>query len=154
VAAFAPRWVVRSMSAPKLELLRRELKAAGAAPVVITRMLLELEEHLADAEAAAIAQGMDPGDARRHACACLGTTQAIVAAVAARTELLDWRQRWPRSARCLDTVSYMVAWPAAPFVYCASHPAGIVRWGVSSGLGACVTACMLLAMNSLLALSG
>jgi hypothetical protein len=135
------------MSVLNFEALERELKAAGAAPNIIARTLLELREHCADIEAAAIERGMSAEQARARAIRRLGTSAAIVAEIRARRELLDWRHRWPHSARCVDSISYCLAWPVAPFVYCATHPAGIVRWGVSSGLGACITACILLTLN-------
>jgi len=129
--------------------LRRELRAAGAAPSVIDRITLELGEHCQDAEDAALARGASAEEARREACAALGSSAAIVAAVASQPNLLDWRHRWPYSARCVDSIAACLAWPVAPFVYCMSHQAMIVRWGVSSSLAACVTAMLLLAMQLL-----
>jgi hypothetical protein len=135
------------MSALSFDKLARDLKAAGAAPDTIARTLLELEEHCADAEAAALESGLSPRAARRLARRSLGSGDAIVAAVAARRELLDWRHRWPHSARCVDSIAYCAALPAAPFVYWASHPASLLRWGISSGLGAFVTATILLSLQ-------
>jgi hypothetical protein len=124
-----------------------ELKAVGAAPDTIVRTILELREHCADVEAAAVARGSSPAAARRRALGCLGNARTIAAAVAARPELLDWRHRWPQSARCIDSLAWCLALPAAPFVYCATHPAAIVRWGVSSGLAAVITSCILLGVQ-------
>lgn len=133
--------------------LAHKLGAAGAAPSVIARITLELKEHCQDAEDAAVARGLSADAARHEALASLGSAETIVAAVAASPELLDWRHRWPRSARCVDSLAYCIALPAAPFCYCASHPAAIVRWGLSSSLAACITASILLAMQWLVLIS-
>ena len=138
------------MRPPSFDKLARQLKAAGAADAVVDRTLLELSDHFADAEADALAHGAGPVEARRRARRCIGSTAAIVAAVSERRELLDWRHRFPQSARCVDSLAWCLAAPVAPFVYCTTHPAGIVRWGLSSGLAVCVTATMLLAMRWLL----
>ena len=137
------------MPALSFRQLERELGAAGAAPAVIARTIQELKDHCADAEAAALADGLSPNEASRAARAALGSQQSIVAAVAARPELLDWRHRWPASARCIDSLTYCCVLPAAPFVYCATHPAAIVRWGLSSGLAVCITGSLLLALQSM-----
>ena len=130
--------------------LERELAAAGAAPAVIARITLELKDHCADAEAAALDRGLSPAEARHQARVSLGSSEAIVAAVAAQQSLLDWRHRWPQSARCVDSFTYCLALPAAPFLYCASHPAWIVRWSLSSSLAACITASILFGMQWLI----
>jgi hypothetical protein len=141
------------MQTLSFERLARELEAAGAAPSVIARITQELKDHCADAERAALDRGVGPAEARQEAVEILGSADAIVAAVAAQSDLLDWRHRWSRSARCVDSLTWCIALPAAPFVYCASHPAFIVRWGLSSSLALCVTGSILLAMQWLV-LSG
>jgi len=130
--------------------LQRELEAAGTAPAVIARICQELKDHCEDTMAAAVAGGVDPQEAQRLALAALGSDAAIVAAVASRRQLLDWRQRWPQSARCVDSLTWCLAAPAAPFVYCATHPAWIVRWSLSSSLAVCVTGSLLLAIQWLI----
>jgi hypothetical protein len=127
--------------------LEQELAAAGTAPAVIARITHELKDHCADAEAAALARGLSPARARRHAHASLGGSEAIVSAVVAQQSLLDWRHRWPQSAKCVDSLAYCIALPAAPIIYCASHPAWIVRWGLSSSLAVCITASILLGLQ-------
>ena len=133
--------------------LEDELRAVGAAPPVIARITRELKDHCEDAEATAIARGLSADVARREALASLGSTETIVAAVAASPELLDWRQRWPKSARCVDSLAWCIALPAAPFCFCASHPAAIVRWGLSSSLAACVTGSILFARQWMILIS-
>lgn len=135
------------MQALSFRQLEQELAALGAAPSVIKRITEELKDHCADAEAAALDQGVGASEARRLALESLGSSRAIVAAVGAQPDLLNWRHRWPQSARCLDSLALYVALPAVPFVYCASHPASIVRWSLSSSLAAFVTASMLFAMQ-------
>ena len=132
------------------EQLARQLAAAGAAPAVIARITEELKDHCADAETAALALGASPSDARRLARRDLGSAEAIVACVAAQPQLLDWRHRWPHSARCIDSLSYCLLLPVAPFVYCATHPASLVRWGLSSSLALCITGTLLFAMQWLI----
>ena len=138
---------MRTLSFRELEY---ELAAVGTAPPVIARITRELKDHCADAEAAAAARGLNQAAARWEALEDLGSGTAIVAAVAASPELLAWRYRWPRSARCVDSIAYCVALPAAPFCYCATHPASIVRWGLSSSLAVCITASILLVMQWLI----
>lgn len=127
--------------------LERELAAAGAAPAVIARITEELKDHCADAEAVAIEAGASPAEAHFDARQSLGTAASIIAAVKSKPELLDWRHRWPQSARCVDSLSFCLALPVAPFVYCATHPASIVRWGLSSSLAVCITGTLLFAMQ-------
>lgn len=129
--------------------LARELAAAGAEPSVAARIIQELREHCADAEAAGLAGGLSPDEARNQARECLGSEQAIVAAITSRRDLLDWRHRWPHSARCVDSLAYCIALPAAPFVYCVLRPAFIVRWGLSSTLALGITGSILLGLYSL-----
>lgn len=130
--------------------LASELEAAGAAPSVIERITQELKDHCSDAEADAIARGANRTEARRQARERLGSTESIVAAITARSNLLDWRHRWPQSARCVDSLAYCLALPAAPFVYICSRPAFIVRWCLSSSLALCVTSSILFAMQWLI----
>ena len=142
-----PPWVTGSMQTLRFDELRRELEAAGSAPPVVARIIAELKDHLADSEAAALASGASQAEARRQALEILGTSSAIAQAVAARPQLLDWRHRWPQSAQCVDSLTYCLAVPVVPFVYCLLHPASIVRWGLSSSLAACVTGLLLFTMQ-------
>lgn len=137
------------MPALSFDKLVRQLQAAGAAPSVVARMCDELSDHLADAEAAARARGLSSAAARAEARRQLGTPESIVAEVAARPELLQWRKRWPAAARCIDTIIGCSCLPAAPFVYCASHPAWLVRWSLSSGIAICVTGGLLFGMQTM-----
>jgi hypothetical protein len=135
------------MPALSFKQLARQLAAAGAEPAVIARITEELQDHCSDAEAAARARGASAAAARRQARRSLGSVESIVAAVVAQPELLDWRHRWPQSARCIDSLSYLLLLPAVPFVYCATHPASVVRWGLSSSLALCITGTLLFAMQ-------
>jgi hypothetical protein len=135
------------MPALNFRQLERQLAAAGAAPAVIARITEELRDHCADAAAAARARGASPSEARRMARRGLGSARSIVAAVAAQPDLLDWRHRWPQSARCIDSFTYLLLLPVAPIVYCATHPASVVRWSLSSSLALCVTGVLLFAMQ-------
>jgi hypothetical protein len=138
------------MRAPDFDTLARELEAIGAAPSIISRTRQELSDHYADIRAAALAAGLSHAAARREAAKSIGSLDIIVAAVAARPNLLDWRHRWPKAAIYVDSLTYCLLWPATPFVYCATHPAGIVRWSLSSSLAVCVTGSLLLGLQWLL----
>jgi len=142
------------MRPPEFRRLARNLEAIGVAPSVIRRTVQELQDHFEDAEAAARADGLDDKAAFRAAVRTLGRLDAIAAEIAARPNLLSWRHRWPQTARCVDSMSYCLLWPVSPFVYYANHPAGIVRWGLSSSLAACVTATMLLVLHWILRSGG
>lgn len=135
------------MPALSFKQLARQLAAVGAEPAVIARITEELKDHCADAEAAARARGISPSAARLIARQSLGSTKSIVAAVAEQPALLDWRHRWPQSARCIDSCVHFLLLPAAPFVYCATHPASVVRWSLSSSLALCITGTLLFAMQ-------
>lgn len=138
------------MPALSYQQLARQLAAAGAAPAVIARITEELKDHCADAEAAARATGANPSEARRLARRSLGSADSIVAAVVAQPALLAWRHRWPQSARCIDSFAYVLLLPVAPFVYCATHPASLVRWSLSSSLALCITGTLLFGMQWLI----
>jgi hypothetical protein len=127
--------------------LERQLRAAGVHPAVVCRTVQELRDHYADAEADGLERGLTRREARRAALGSLGSTDSIVAEVCSRRELMSWRYRWPRSARCVDSLSYCCVLPAASFLYCASHRASITRWGLSSSLALCLTATLLFALR-------
>lgn len=137
------------MPAHSFEKLALKLQAAGAAPSVVERICEELSDHMAEAEAEGVARGLSVSAARAEAVALLGSADSIVAEVAGRPELLEWRRRWPFAARCLHAIASCGMLPAMPFVYCASHPVWLARWGLSSGIAVCVTAGLLLGMQSL-----
>lgn len=150
MVAFALHWELRSMQAPELDRLARDLEAIGAAPSIICRTLQELEDHLADAELAARQRGLTQPAAQREAAEALGDLRQLVAQVALRPRLLVWRRRWPVVARCLHSVSYCLLWPVSPLVYVAAHPADAVRWGLSSSIALCITASLLLSLQWLM----
>ena len=137
------------MPALSFKQLALELEAAGAERSIAARIIQELKEHCADAEAAALVTGISRLEARRQARENLGSVSTIVAAVSARPDLLDWRHRWPHSAQWIDSLTFCLALPAAPIVYCATHPALIVRWGLSSTLAVGITGSILLGLHSL-----
>jgi hypothetical protein len=135
------------MRVADLERLAHELDAVGAAPAIIRRTLQELEDHYEDAVAAARRAGLDRAAAETAAARSIGDLKHIVTEVAARPDLLSWRHRWPHAANCVNCASYCLLWPVSPFVYFVNHPAGIVRWSVSSSLAICVTGSILLSLH-------
>lgn len=135
------------MPQPEFIGLTRALLAAGVAPRYVRRTIDELSDHRADIEADALATGLSREDAAALARAALGTDADIVAAVSARSELLQWARRWPRSARCVESACYFVSLPAAPIAYCVGHGPAIARWGVSTSLAALLTGVLLFSLQ-------
>ena len=134
-------------SAQQFEALRLELLRGGVTPVYVERTLLELGEHLADLEAAALDSGLEPEAAAQSALALLGNPQTIAAAVLAQPALLDFSHRWPRTSTYLRCAVLVAALPGLPFVYCFDRGAQIARWGVASGLATMLVGSLLAWLN-------
>lgn len=123
------------MPSPRqFEALRLELLQGGVARLYIQRTLLELGEHLADLESAALDEGLSTEEAEKSALERLGSQRSIAAAILARPELLDFSHRWPRTAGCVRTAAMLAALPGLPIMYCVHRGADIARWGVASGI--------------------
>jgi hypothetical protein len=123
------------MPSPRqFEALRLELLQGGVARLYIQRTLLELGEHLADLESAALDEGLSTEEAEKSALERLGSQRSIAAAILAHPELLDFSHRWPRTAECVRTAAMLAALPALPVMYCINRGADIARWGVASGI--------------------
>ena len=73
----------------RFESLRLELLRSGVAPLYVERTVLELGEHYADLESAALAAGYGAEEAARAARAALGNEREIAAAVLARARAPD-----------------------------------------------------------------
>ena len=133
------------------EALRLRLIRAGVAPLFARRAALELAEHREDLEAAARASGLDAREAALWAERALGSEDDIVAAVAARPELLEWSRRWPRAALALRSIAALSVLPLAPFAFCAGRATVVARWALSAALAVLLTSGLLLSLNTLIA---
>jgi hypothetical protein len=133
-----------------LESLRLELLRGGVNPLYVDRTIVELGEHYADLESAALAAGQTPADAARGAAAALGNQGELAAAILARRELLTFRTRWPRVAHCLHSVAAIGALPGLPLLYCIEHRPELARWSAAVGVAAALMGSVLAALNWLI----
>ena len=134
----------------RFESLRLELLRSGVAPLYVERTILELGEHYADLESAALAAGYGAEEAARAARAALGNERAIAAAILARPELLTFSTRWPRVAHCLHSAATL---PGLPLLYCIEHRPDLARWGVALGVATTLMGSILTVLNWLILLA-
>ena len=134
----------------RFEALRLELRNCGVAPVYVERTIVELGEHYADLESAALAAGLSAEEAARTALATLGSERAIAAAILARKELLTFSARWPRVANCLHSAATIGTIPGLPLMFCLEHRPELARWGVALGLATTFMGGMLTTLNWLI----
>jgi hypothetical protein len=138
------------MPSPQFESLRLELRRCGVAPLYIERTVVELGEHYADLETAALAAGLPADEAAQVARAALGDERAIATAVLTRPELLTFSTRWPRVAHCLHSAAAVGAIPGLPLMFCIEHRPELARWGAALGLAATLMGGMLATLNWLI----
>lgn len=132
--------------------LEHRLLQGGIARTYVDRTILELQEHCADLEQAALAAGLSSVAARVTARAALGNEQAISAAILARPELLAWNRRWPHVAACVSSVVFVGALAEAPFVFCFHRAPDILRWSVAGALAAVLVASLGAGLNWMITL--
>ena len=137
----------------RFESLRLELLRGGVAPLYVERTILELGEHYADLDSAALASGYGAEEAARAARAALGSERAIAAAVLARPELLTFSTRWPRVAHYLHSVAAIGTLPGLPLLYCIEHRPELARWGAAFSVAAMLMGSVLAALNWLILLA-
>jgi hypothetical protein len=118
----------------QFEQLRLEITRGGVAQVYVERTLLELSEHYADLESAALAAGSSADEAARRAREALGDPREIAAVILSRRELLCFQARHPRVANCLHSAATIGAIPGLPLMYCIEHRPELARWGAALGL--------------------
>jgi hypothetical protein len=133
-----------------LESLRLELLRGGVNPLYVDRTIVELGEHYADLESAALAAGQTPADAARSAAAALGNQRELVTAILARSELLSFSTRWPRVAHCLQSVAAIGVLPGLPLLYCIEHRPELARWSAAIGVAMALMGSVLAALNWLI----
>jgi hypothetical protein len=137
----------------RFEALRLELLQGGVAPVYVERTIVELDEHYADLEDAALAAGQSEDEAARMARDTLGDEHAIAAAILSRPELLGFSGRYPRVAHCLHSAAAIGAIPGMPLVYCIEHRPELARWGAAFSLAVTFVGGILAALDWLIALA-
>jgi hypothetical protein len=134
----------------RFESLRLELLEGGVAAVYVDRTLLELREHYADLERAALEAGLSADEAARAALASLGSERAIAAAILSRPELLTFRTRHPRVAQCLHSVAAIGTLPGLPLIFCIEHRPELARWGAAISVAATLMSSILAGLNWLI----
>ena len=139
-----------NMREAQLESLRLELLRGGVSPLYVDRTIVELREHYADLESAALAAGQPPAEAARSAAAALGHENELLAAVLARHELLSFSTRWPRVAHCLHSVATIGTLPGLPLLYCIEHRPELARWSAAIGGATALMGSVLAALNWLI----
>jgi hypothetical protein len=132
--------------------LKGQLLNGGIARIYVDRTILELREHYADLEGAALAAGLSSASAEEAARAALGSEEAISAAILARPELLAWNHRWPRVAACVTSVVFVGAVAEAPFVFCYHRAPDILRWSAAGALAVLLVASLGAGLNWMIAL--
>jgi hypothetical protein len=134
----------------RLESFRLELLRGGVNPVYVDRTIVELGEHYADLESAALAAGQTPADAARSAAAALGHESELVAAILTRHELLSFSSRWPRVAQCLQSAAAIGTLPGLPLLYCLEHRPELARWSAAIGAATALMGSVLAGLNWLI----
>jgi hypothetical protein len=138
------------MPETQFEALRLELLRSGVAQVYVERTIVELNEHCADLEQAALSSGLSRDEAARSARATLGDDRAIAAAVLCRSELFAWNVRYPRVASCLQSAATIGALPGLPLLYCIEHRPELARWGAALGVATTLVGAMLATLDWLI----
>ena len=134
----------------RFEALRLELQRGGVAPVYIERTIVELREHYADLESAAMAAGQSAAEAAETARAALGSDSVVAAAILSRPELSAFSTRWPRVAYALQSAATIGAIPGMPLLFCIEHRPELARWGVSLGVAVTFVGTLLAALDWLI----
>jgi len=134
----------------QFESLRLELLGSGVNPAYVERTILELGEHYADLESAALETGLGADEAARVALASLGNQRAIAAAVLSRPELLTFRTRHPRVAQYLHSAATIGTLPGLPLMFCIEHRPELTRWGAAISVAAALMGGVLAGLNWLI----
>ncbi len=135
------------------ETLRNELLGSGVAPRYVRRIVAELNDHLEDLRAEALARGIHEREAGEFALNAIGDQQQIAKRMLETAEFKIWIYRYPGIARFYLPVAYALLLPAAPMFACIANPRKLARWGTALMLSAGITAAMLLSMQLAIALT-
>jgi hypothetical protein len=136
----------------QFESLRLELLRSGVTPVYVERTILELAEHYADLESAALSSGLCADEAARVASSAIGNERAIRAAILTRRELLTFSTRYPRLAQCLHSAATIGTLPGLPLLFCIEHRPELARWGAAVSVAATLMGSVLAVLNWLIVL--
>lgn len=136
-----------------LDMLRKQLLESGVAPRHVARLVSELSDHFDDLETEAIREGLSSERAAETARERIGDANLIAQQVLSDPELRCWFHRYPRLARILLPLVYVLLLPAAPLYAGFAHAPAIGRWFVCLMLSSLVTASLFLAMQISIAFS-
>ena len=140
-------WMRRAMPRAALETLRDRLLHSGIAPRYVVRAVSELEDHLEDVESEATEYGVARETAVAQAAERIGAIESIAQQYLSRPEMLCWPHRFPRLARVLLPLAYVLMLPAMPIYAGIRYAPSIGKWCASLFLGGLVTAALLLLMQ-------
>ncbi|MGI9236355.1 MAG: hypothetical protein ACR2QZ_03115 [Woeseiaceae bacterium] len=136
-----------------LDMLRKRLLESGVAPRHVARLVSELSDHYDDLEAEASREGLSTDRASERARDRMGDTNLIARQVLSEPDLRCWFHRFPKVARILLPVAYVLLLPTAPLYAGIAHAPAIGRWFVCLMLSSLVTASLFLAMQISIAFS-
>ena len=135
------------MASRQFRALSSRLLDSGVSPKVVSRIVIELQDHYDDLIDEAIANGEPLSQAREAAVARIGDPGMIAEQILETPELRSWIYRYPRIARVYLPIAYALLLPAAPVFAGMANPGVVMRWSAALMLSAGVTAAMLLSMQ-------
>ena len=135
------------MASRQFRAFSRRLLDSGVSPKVVSRIVIELQDHYDDLIDEAIANGEPLSQAREAAVARIGDPGMIAEQILETPELRSWIYRYPRIARVYLPIAYALLLPAAPVFAGMANPGVVMRWSAALMLSAGVTAAMLLSMQ-------
>ncbi len=130
-----------------LDTLRDRLLQSGIAPRYVVRAVSELRDHIEDVESEAAEHGVTREAAIVQAAERIGAITAIAQQYTDRPEMRCWFYRYPRLARVVLPVAYVLVLPAMPINAGIKYAPFIGKWCASLFLGGLVTAALLLLMQ-------
>lgn len=107
------------------------------------RLVCELEDHYADTALEFEERGYPVSAAKRQAQIALGDLELIARDACGRSELKSWAWHWPRLARVVYPLAFVLALPVAPVVIGMQHAQTLLRWAACVLLGGLITGSML-----------
>ena len=135
------------MASRQFRAFSSRLLDSGVSPKVVSRIVIELQDHYDDLIDEAIANGEPLSQAREAAVARIGDPGMIAEQIFETPELRSWIYRYPRIARVYLPIAYALLLPAAPVFAGMANPGVVMRWSAALMLSAGVTAAMLLSMQ-------
>ena len=136
-----------------LDKLRTQLLQSGVKPHYVARLVAELSDHYQDLQSEARETGCSRESAEEQATSRMGHTDSIARLVLNEPAFKCWFYRFPRLARIILPVVYVLLLPAVPIYAGASHAPLIGRWLACLALSGLVTAAMFLLMQVMIVFS-